>query len=117
MWYDVLASATRVQIPYFLEVSRCLFDPNSTYIGDSPSSGPEQLSMSPIMGCENHIVWALAEISNLACWKELQKGVLSMPELVKRGTKIEKHLMPPASPPVCYDELEHIRILTSQVFR
>lgn len=119
MWFDVLASATRVEIPNFLEVFRNLFDPNSAYIDDSPSSGPEQLSMLPIMGCENHIVWALAEISNLACWKELQKerGALSMPELVKRGTKIEKHLMPPVTTPVFYDQLEQTRFLTSQVFR
>jgi len=117
MWFDVLASATRVEIPYFLEVYRGLFDPNSAYIDDS--SGPEELSMLPIMGCENRIVWALAEISNLACWKDLQKkrGALSMPELVKRGTKIERHIMPPSTPPVCYSKLEETRMLTSQVFR
>lgn len=117
MWFDVLASATRVDIPNFLEVYRGLFDPNSAYIDGS--SGPEELSMMPIMGCENHIVWALAEISNLACWKEIQKGrgALSMPELVKRGAKIEKHIMPPASPPLFYNELDQTRILTSQVFR
>jgi len=117
MWFDVLAAATRMDIPYFLEVYRSLFDPDGAYIHGS--SGPEELSMLPIMGCENYIVWALAEISNLACWKDLQKkrGALSMPELVKRGTKIEKYIMPPVTPPVFYSDLEQKRILASQVFR
>lgn len=117
MWFDVLASATRVQTPYFLEVFRTLFDPNSAFIDGS--SGPEELSMLTVMGCENHIVWALSEISNLACWKDSQKTrhALSTLELVKRGTRIEEYLMPPVKPPVFYSDLEQTRILTSQVFR
>jgi len=117
MWFDVLASATRVERPYFLDVFRDIFDPNGAYI--EGASVPDELSMLPVMGCENHIVWALAEISNLACWKDLQKkrGALSMPELVKRGTKIEAFIMPPVTPPVFYTHLEQTRILTSQIFR
>jgi hypothetical protein len=68
LWFDVLAAATRVEVPYFLKVYRTLFDPNSASIasmeGASSSSIPDELSMLSIMGCENHIVWALAEISN-----------------------------------------------------
>ena len=54
--------------------------------------------MLPVMGCENHIVLAIAEISNLAHWKESQcrRGCLS--ELVHRGTIIEEQLLAPASP-------------------
>jgi hypothetical protein len=121
IWFDVLASATRVEVPNFLLVCRILFDPNSAHIdSSSPSSSiPEELSMLPIIGCENHIVWALAEISNLACWKDLQisKGTLSMPELVKRGAEVEKYILPPTSPPMCSNKLEQTRILTSQIFR
>jgi hypothetical protein len=120
LWFDVLAAATRVEVPYFLEVYRALFDPNSASIasmeGASSSSIPDELSMLSIMGCENHIVWALAEISNLACWKDIQKrnGALSMPELVRRGEKIERHLNRPSQGP---HDSDVARILTSEVFR
>jgi len=119
MWFDVLASATQVEVPHFLQVFRDLFDPNRAFIDGSPSSVPEELSMLSIMGCENHIVWALAEISNLACWKDhqRQKGALSMPELLKRGAMIEPHLMPPTSTPIFYQDIEQTRFLTSQIFR
>lgn len=121
MWFDVLASATRVDVPYFLDVYRSLFNPEGAYIEGS-TDVPEQLSMLPIMGCENHIVWALAEISNLACWKELQRrnGALSMPELVRRGAAIERHIMPRKSSHTRFygrDELNENRLLTSEVFR
>jgi C6 transcription factor Pro1 len=119
MWFDVLASATRSEAPNFLDVFRGLFDPNNAFTAASPSSVPEELSMLPIMGCENHIVWALAEISNLASWKDLQKerGALSMPDLINRGAKIEKHIMPPISPLIFYDAQDQMRLLTSQIFR
>jgi C6 transcription factor Pro1 len=119
MWFDVLASATRVEVPKFLDVFRGLFNPNSAFIDASSSSVPEELSMLSIMGCENHIVWALAEISNLASWKDLQKerGALSMPALINRGAEIEKHIMPPTSPLAFYDTRHQMRLLTSQVFR
>ena len=119
MWFDVLASATRVEAPKFLDVFRGLFNPDSAFIDASPSSVPEELSMLPIMGCENHVVWALAEISNLASWKDLQKerGALSMPDLINRGAKIEKHIMPPTLPLIFYDTQDQMRLLTSQVFR
>lgn len=122
MWFDVLASATRVEIPYFLDVYRHMFSPEVARIEDPSTDLPEQLSMLSIMGCENHIVWALAEISNLACWKEAQKrdGALSTVELVKRGAHIEQFLMPGTTRQVNYfdnDEKRENRILTSEVFR
>jgi hypothetical protein len=114
LWFDVLAAATRVEVPYFIDVYRALFDPNTAFI--EGSSIPDELSMLPIMGCENHIVWALAEISNLACWKDIQKrhGALSMPELVRRGEKIERHLH--RSRQGSYDP-DGTPFLTSEVFR
>lgn len=116
LWFDVLAAATRVEVPYFLEVYRTLFDPSSAYIECASSSIPDELSMLPVMGCENSIVWALAEISNLACWKEAQKreGALSMPELVRRGERIERHLIHPVRGP---HDPDVARTLTSEVFR
>ena len=96
MWFDVLASVTTQQVPRFLEYYRLLF--NSAYI-DDPLGGSE-ISMLPVMGCENKIVLAIAEISNLAHWKEgcLRRGALSIPELVHRGASIEEQLLAPASP-------------------
>ena len=46
--------------------------------------------MLPVMGCENAIVLALAEISHLAHWKasHLRRGCLSIPDLVHRGAVI-----------------------------
>jgi len=121
MWFDVLASATRVETPRFLEVFRDLFDPNKAHItGASLDNVPDELSMLPIMGCENHIVWALAEISNLACWKEYQinSGALSTVELLRRGQLIEHFIKEPRAPHLYpADKLQQARILTSEVFR
>ena len=121
MWFDVLASATRADKPFFLPVFREIFDPATGYVGDFSSSVPSELSMLDIMGCENHIVWALAEISDLAYWKnsQIDRGTLSTPALVKRGERIEEHILPPASF-MFFDsdsELQRERLLTSQVFR
>lgn len=122
MWFDVLASASRRQIPYFLDEYRQMFGRNSAFI-ESPismMSPREELSMMSVMGCENHIVWAMAEISNLAYWKhrQLRHGSLSMPELVERGKEIERHLLPGV--PVDSEmvpEIDFQRYLTSELFR
>lgn len=92
-WFDVLASVTTLQVPQFLLTYRQLFDPARSFIDDPDAN--EKLSMLPFMGCENHIVLAIAEITNLACWKasQLQRKTLSIPELVRRGTKIEEELL------------------------
>ncbi|KAI1797030.1 fungal-specific transcription factor domain-containing protein [Ganoderma leucocontextum] len=100
MWFDVLASVTTQQVPRFLEYYRLLF--NGAYIDDplgGTGAAPE-ISMLPVMGCENKIVLAIAEISNLAHWKEgcLRRGALSIPELVHRGALIEEQLLAPAGP-------------------
>ncbi|CDO71849.1 hypothetical protein BN946_scf184939.g73 [Trametes cinnabarina] len=99
MWFDVLASVTTQQVPRFLMTYRRLFGGQGAHIGD-PVAGSPEISMLPVMGCENKIVLAIAEISNLACWKEsqLQRGTLSIPELVRRGAEIEESLLMPSSP-------------------
>lgn len=98
MWFDVLASVTTQQVPRFLMIYRQLFDrTRRAYIEDPSQPGPPELSMLPVMGCENNIVLAIAEISNLASWKESQisRHCLSVPKLVERGLEIEaKYLTP-----------------------
>jgi len=135
MWFDVLASVTQMRVPRFLEVYRTIFGPKQdAYIETTPS--PE-LSMIPIMGCENHILLAMAEISELSHWKEMQTrtGCLSMPKLVQRGIEIEQkylqrtcngmfpqdaYLTPPTSTAYADQEAREVyqrRKLTNDVFR
>lgn len=117
MWYDVLASVTLIRRPMF-EVIRSLYDPSSTALVD----GRPELSMTGVMGCENRIVLALAEIADLACWKEdlWRTGSLSVPELVRRGQHIETMLKTINDNdhlhPVDIDK-SRLRRLTSAVFR
>jgi C6 transcription factor Pro1 len=101
MWFDVLASVTTQQIPTLMRVYRDLFDRTGrAYIEDPAQASPPELSMLAVMGCENNIVLALAEISNLACWKELQarSHCLSVPQLVARGKDIESKFINPGGP-------------------
>ncbi|KAI0330264.1 hypothetical protein GY45DRAFT_1251195 [Cubamyces sp. BRFM 1775] len=118
MWFDVLASVTTQTVPRFLETYRALFGGQGAYIGDPAANSPE-ISMLPVMGCENKIVLAIAEISNLACWKEshLGRGTLSMPDLVHRGQEIEDTLLAPSSPQPLANEVAQRRRLTNDIFR
>jgi hypothetical protein len=58
-----------------------------------------QFSMLNPMGCENHVVWALAEASYLSAWKghQVSRGSLSIPELVRKADKIMQHMVAPPS--------------------
>jgi len=121
IWFDVLASVTTQQSPYFLEAIRAMFDPNRSGIYDPSLTVPPQYSMMSPMGCENHVVWALAEISDLSAWKRHQTraGSLSVNELVLKASCIEEYLKVPIQtytdlPAV---ELECSRHLTSEIFR
>ncbi|KAH9950001.1 fungal-specific transcription factor domain-containing protein [Amylocystis lapponica] len=127
MWFDVLASVTTQKIPRFLTIYRQLFGQASAYIGDVVSSPPE-ISMLPVMGCENHIVLAIAEISNLAFWKETQRrrGSLSVPQLVERGIEIENRYLQVGGPSTYGQRLDGLasdpdvaqrRRLTNDIFR
>ncbi|KAG2038944.1 hypothetical protein BDR03DRAFT_272538 [Suillus americanus] len=83
MWFDVLASATLIRRPKFLEVLRSLCGPTTAVNGGRP-----ELCMMDIMGCENRIVLALTD---LACWKDecRRAGRFRVSELVRRGKDIE----------------------------
>ena len=127
MWFDVLASATLVREPRFLGVIRELFGPQTAFFDDEPVVPVAEYSMMSVMGCENHIVLALAEIASLASWKEERviAHSLSVNELVRRGHRIEEILKKPSSQPdefnITLDAGEKQRAqqrrLTSEVFR
>ncbi|KAK0204554.1 fungal-specific transcription factor domain-containing protein [Desarmillaria ectypa] len=94
IWFDVLASVTTQAEPSFLHVTRELFSPYASGISDANT--PENDMMS-VMGCECRIVWALAEVSALAAWKqqELDEGRLSTMTLVQRAEPIFRCLNEP----------------------
>ncbi|KAG6334493.1 hypothetical protein ID866_4604 [Astraeus odoratus] len=130
IWFDVLASVTLVRTPIMLDVIRDLFSPLSyVTMDDVPVQPSDKYSMMPIMGCENHIVLALAEIAALAAWKEhhWEENKPSVPELVRRGQRIEAILRKPSSDAgeggqtdvERYEQPERARqrSLTSEVFR
>ncbi|KAG9315231.1 hypothetical protein JVU11DRAFT_4364 [Chiua virens] len=113
IWFDVLASA----YPH-------LYGPQTAFFEDELGPPIAEYSMMSVMGCENHIVLALAEIASLASWKEAhtRNGSLSVNELVKRGHKIEEILKKPSAHPYEYDsdgekQRAQQRRLTSEVFR
>ena len=125
IWFDVLASATLIRPPMFLEVLRSLYAPSTALINGKPAAPPKQISMMEVMGCENRIVLALAEIADLAYWKRMREsaGNLSVPELVKHGERIERILRDSDQDEAgAYDyftdaEKRRRRFLTSEVFR
>ncbi|KAG2038942.1 fungal-specific transcription factor domain-containing protein [Suillus americanus] len=117
MWFDVLASATLIRRPKFLEVLRSLYGPTTAVNGGRP-----ELSMMGVMGCENRIVLALAEIADLAYWKDgcRRAGRLSVSELVRRGQDIETILKSTNDPAYIHGfdtKKSRRRRLTSDVFR
>ncbi|PIL35386.1 hypothetical protein GSI_02112 [Ganoderma sinense ZZ0214-1] len=92
MWLDVLASVTTQEVPRFLEHLRVLFD--GARVDEGSSVAPE-ISMLPAVGCETQVVLAIAEISNLAHWREssLRQGTLSISDLERQGALIEERLV------------------------
>ena len=116
IWFDVIGSITTQEQPRLLSAIRELFDPNRSFIGSHSS-----YSMMSPMGCENVVVWALAEASSLSCWKRSskRKGNLSQRELVHKAEEIEIHLepQPPLPQPPLESPEEWSRLLTSRIFR
>ncbi|KAH7925834.1 hypothetical protein BV22DRAFT_1088286, partial [Leucogyrophana mollusca] len=121
MWFDVLASATLVRCPHFMGVFREIFTERPATIDGVPIDPLPELSMMSVMGCENHIVLALARTAELAFWKEEKKkaGSLSVPQLVQRGFEIEEILQQPSTfyRDGAEQEMLRRRHLTSEVFR
>lgn len=104
IWFDVLASVTTRKAPLLLNIVKLLFKPGQSRLEELSSTAAayrdydepdeEKASMISPMGCQNKVVWALAEISALAAWKKEQKdrGQLSVKDLVSRAAEIEREL-------------------------
>lgn len=115
IWFDVLASITTRKPPLLLRYIRALFHPARSQIGDQP-----HYSMLSPMGCENRVVWALAETVALADWKATQEasGTLSTRELVLRAADIDEHLVCPALPqPAAPNADADARAAAAEIFR
>jgi hypothetical protein len=115
IWFDVLASITTRKPPILLEYIRALFSPNQSWVG-----GPKSYSMLSPMGCENVVVWALAETSYLSWWKakHTYRGDLSIRQLVSLVQEIEPYLLPgprPVRPQLTPEDWT--RYLASEIFR
>src|ERR1700722_5865256 len=120
MWFDVIASVTRCEPPLFMEQFSSLFSPDTAFTANPLAPLDPRLSMLDVMGCENRVVWAMSEVSELAYWKVScqRMGRPSTPQLYERGRKIEKHLLPRMGPEEVYDNnLKLQRQYTSEIFR
>ncbi|KAJ7126774.1 fungal-specific transcription factor domain-containing protein [Mycena epipterygia] len=122
IWFDVLAAITTQQSPRFLHYIRQLYSPETSGIFDPSLPPSDELSMMSVMGCENHIVWVMAEVSALAVWKQdqMKKGRLSIPTLVARANEFDKtYLNQTAMMPLRFDasDTEVARELSSNIFR
>lgn len=119
IWFDVLASVTTREPPLFLETIRELFAPDASGITDLYEPVPAELSMMTVMGCESRVVWALAETSYLASWKQhqLNRGALSVPSLFMRSQPIDRCLSELLHFPRNDSLVDEARNLSSEIFR
>ncbi|KAG7089213.1 hypothetical protein E1B28_010915 [Marasmius oreades] len=89
MMIDIISSVTLLRPPkYFNLYQRLLLMDNSN------SLQPGGMQMEALSGCPDEAWLAIAEVSMLTSWKELEerKGSLSLRELVIRGDDIERWL-------------------------
>ncbi|KAG8903639.1 hypothetical protein FRB99_002914 [Tulasnella sp. 403] len=107
LWFDILGSCSMRQTPRFIQLYRRMRERNKR-VGASGGTtqqilfGSQQKKvtgqaselMNQVMGCDDDIMLALAEIADLAAWKEKQMELrtLSVRELVERGRLIEEGL-------------------------
>ncbi|KAF5636938.1 C6 transcription factor [Fusarium sp. NRRL 25303] len=79
LWHDILACATTGRVPRI---------PYRHWLEGS------SIVMADLMGCYNWVMIAIGDLAHLNAWKRdmKQKGTLSVPELVRRGQRIEKKL-------------------------
>ncbi|KAJ7701877.1 kinase-like domain-containing protein [Mycena rosella] len=120
IWFDVIAAITTQELPRFLHYIRQLYSPEASAISDPTLPPSTELSMMNVMGCEDHVVLALAEVSALFVWKreQMDKGCLDVLDLVARNNRLDKYLSP--TPSELRDgatETEVARELSSNVFR
>src|SRR6478735_4937652 len=79
LWHDILACATTGRVPRI---------PYQQWLEGS------SLEMADLMGCYNWVMIAIGDLAHLQAWKKdmKQQGRLSVPELARRGQRIEKRL-------------------------
>ncbi|KAI1029385.1 hypothetical protein LB504_010670 [Fusarium proliferatum] len=79
LWHDMLACATTGRVPRI---------PYRQWLEGS------SIVMADLMGCYNWVMIAIGDLAHLNAWKKdmKHKGALSVPELVRRGQRIEKEL-------------------------
>ncbi|ENH75301.1 hypothetical protein FOC1_g10001491 [Fusarium oxysporum f. sp. cubense race 1] len=79
LWHDILACATTGRVPRI---------PYRQWLEGSG------LEMADLMGCYNWVMIAIGDLAHLQAWKKDMKkqGRLSVPELARRGQRIEKRL-------------------------
>ncbi|KAJ7306964.1 fungal-specific transcription factor domain-containing protein [Mycena albidolilacea] len=124
IWFDVLAAVTTQKAPRLLEYIRKLFSPleSPAVARGGGSLPPLELSMMSVMGCENLVLWVLAEASALSVWKCKQeaRGCLSVQDLIKRAVNLEAHLDTTRASPLTYNPtltLTDARALSADIFR
>ncbi|KAJ7261732.1 fungal-specific transcription factor domain-containing protein [Mycena haematopus] len=129
IWFDVLAAVTTQEPPRFLHYIRALYSPEASGIYDPSLAPAPELSMMSVMGCENHVVWALAEASALAVWKREHqaRGTLSVPDLVARASELDNNYLnaspstlippPPYGATTPETETQLARELSNNIFR
>lgn len=123
IWFDALGSITTSTPPRFLEEVRQMFGPDYRGVYDPSFDNSPQCSMLSPMGCENRVLWALAEVSALAAWKDSEKRNrrLNIMELVQKATDIEQYLFAKPFESRMGDpedkDMEQIRFLASEIFR
>jgi hypothetical protein len=79
LWHDILACATTGRVP------------RMPYRQWLEGTG---LEMATLMGCYNWVMVAIGDLAHLQAWKKemRQQERLSVPELVRKGQRIEKRL-------------------------
>jgi C6 transcription factor Pro1 len=125
MWFDVLGCITTEEPPTFIMEIRSMFGPVQHGVYNVQFDTDPQCSMMSPMGCENRVVWALAETCMLARWKHNEdvKCRLSVTELVTKAQEIDNMLYPKAyEPPIepmseADAELHLLRYRASEIFR
>ncbi|KAF8134748.1 fungal-specific transcription factor domain-containing protein [Mycena galopus ATCC 62051] len=122
IWFDVLAAVTTQEAPRLLEYIRKLFSPLESSVSDPALLPSPELSMMSIMGCENLVLWVLAEASALSVWerKQRERGCLSVQELIKRAANLEAYLDTARASHLAYNPtltLTEARALSADIFR
>lgn len=128
MWFEVLASVTKIEAPRFLNVYEELFEATriSDPQGELDIARGHGMPMLDVMGCDDLTFLAIAKISALAAWKEenVARGTLDVMDFVERGKEIQDHYLQPTDDPFTMhrmplldDTLDNRKRLTADIFR